>query len=82
MKSNRRTAMMIPNSYDFVVDATNANGEWLDVYCKSTKGEYKDFEVLYVIGGTEDGGIVEAMDRYDDCAEGDVENAWLEWVRG
>lgn len=72
--------MQIPNTYDFVAEAVNANGEWLDVYCLSTPGEFLDFEVIYVVGGTEDGGVEEAMDRYDDHAEFDVEKAWVHYM--
>ena len=73
--------IQIPNTYDFVADCTNANGEWLDVYCRYTPNEYQDFEIIYVVGGTEDGGVVEAEDRYDISAECDVYTATAEYER-
>ena len=73
--------VQIPNTYDFVADCTNANGEWLDVYCKHTEHDsVLGFDVIYVVGGTEDGGVVEAIDRYDDHAEFDAEKQWLEFL--
>jgi hypothetical protein len=68
--------MVVKEEYDEVFEVFNADGAWLDVFIKYCP--YDIFNVVRVIGGDEEGNLVDAIDRYDWKAELSVEEAIAE----
>jgi hypothetical protein len=65
--------MVVKEKYDAVFEVFNADGDWLDVFIEYCP--YDMFNVVRVIGGDEEGNLVDAIDRYDWKAELSVEEA-------
>lgn len=68
--------MVVKEKYDAVFEVFNADGDWLDVFIEYCP--YDMFNVVRVIGGDEEGNLVDAIDRYDWKAELGVEEAIAE----
>ena len=76
--------MQIPNNYDFVAEVYTQDKMWLDVYCKVKYDDEAYYEILYVVGGLTNGGVVSCPKRVDAYAEMmiDIEfNKYLEQMR-
>lgn len=62
--------LQIPNDYDFIAEVYTQDKMWLDVYCRV---KYDDdeayYEILQVVGGLTNGGVVACPKRLDAYAE-------------